>query len=104
MLPSPQANSTYTTQVKSNAIKFLHASCFSLTTATWTKAIDQGFFRSIPILTADDVQRNLPKSMATTMGHLDQGLGLGLGLGLGNWKFGNGDWRQETGHWKEEIG
>jgi hypothetical protein len=72
LMPSPQANSAYTTQLKSNAIKFLHASCFSPTTATWTKAIDQGFFKSIPVLTASDVRRNLPKSMATTMGHLDQ--------------------------------
>jgi hypothetical protein len=67
-VPSPQANSAYTTQLKSNAIKFLHALCFSPTTATWTKAIDQGFFKSIPILTASDVRRNLPKSMAMTMG------------------------------------
>jgi hypothetical protein len=40
----PKANGVYTTQVKSNAIKFLHAACFSPTTATWTKAIDMGFF------------------------------------------------------------
>jgi hypothetical protein len=59
-------------QIKSNAIKFLHTLCFSLTTSTWTKAINQGFFKSIPILTATNIRRNLPKSMATTMGHLDQ--------------------------------
>jgi hypothetical protein len=47
-LPSPQANSTYTMQIKSNAIKFLRASWFSVMTATWTKAINQGVFRSIP--------------------------------------------------------
>jgi hypothetical protein len=53
-LLTPQANSTYTVQVKSNAIKSLHTSCFSPATATWTKAIDQGFFRSIPVLTASN--------------------------------------------------
>jgi hypothetical protein len=68
----PQANGTYTTQIKSNAIKFLHAACFSPTTATWTKAIDLGFFKFIPLLTSNDVQHNLPKSIATAMGHLDQ--------------------------------
>jgi hypothetical protein len=70
--PHPQANGAYTNQLKSNAIKFLHAACFSPTTATWTKAIDQGFFQSVPLLTSHDVRRNLPKSMATAMGHLDQ--------------------------------
>jgi hypothetical protein len=61
-------------QLKNNAIKFLHTSCFSPTTATWTKAINQDFFRSIPILTATNLLHNLPKSMATTMGHFDQQL------------------------------
>jgi hypothetical protein len=68
----PQANGAYTTQLKSNAIKFLHAACFSPTTATWTKAIDLGFFKSVPLLTSNDVRRNLPKSITTEMGHLDQ--------------------------------
>jgi hypothetical protein len=66
------ANGAYTTQLKSNAIKFLHAACFSPTTATWTKAINHGFFRSWPLLTAKIVRQHLPKSVATTMGHLDQ--------------------------------
>jgi hypothetical protein len=70
--PCLQANGAYTNQLKSNAIKFLHAACFSPTTATWTKSIDQGFFQSVPLLTSHNVRRNLPKSMATVMGHLDQ--------------------------------
>jgi hypothetical protein len=32
-----QANGAYTTQLQRNAIKFMHAACFSPTTATWTK-------------------------------------------------------------------
>jgi hypothetical protein len=66
------ANGAYTTQLKSNAVKFLHAACFSPTTATWTKAINHGFFRSWPMLTAKTVRQHLPKSVATAMGHLDQ--------------------------------
>jgi hypothetical protein len=66
------ANSVFTTQIKANAIKFLHAVCFSPTTATWTKAINHGFFCSWPMLTAKTVRQHLPKSVATAMGHLDQ--------------------------------
>jgi hypothetical protein len=40
-----QANGAYTTQLRSNAIKFMHAACFSPTTETWTKAIDAGACR-----------------------------------------------------------
>jgi hypothetical protein len=69
--PCLQANGAYTNQLKSNAIKFLHAACFSPTTATWTKAINQGFFQSVPLLTSHDVRHNLPKSIAMAMGHLD---------------------------------
>jgi hypothetical protein len=53
------ANGAYTTQLKSNAVKFLHAACFSPTTATWTKAINHGFFRSWPMLTAKTVRQHL---------------------------------------------
>jgi hypothetical protein len=41
-----QANGAYTTQLQSNAIKFMHAACFSPTTEAWTKAIDAGAFQS----------------------------------------------------------
>jgi hypothetical protein len=67
-----QANGAYTTQLRSNAIKFMHAACFSPTTATWTKAIDSGAFQSWPGLTSKAVRQLLPKSMATAMGHMDQ--------------------------------
>jgi hypothetical protein len=71
--PNPwQANGAYTTQLRSNAIKFMHASVFSPTTATWTKAIDAGNFHSWPGLTSTAVRKLLPKSMATAMGHRDQ--------------------------------
>jgi hypothetical protein len=70
--PAWQANGAHTIHLKSNAIKYLHVACFSPTTETWTKAIDHGFFRTILLLNARDVHKHLPKSMATTMGHLDQ--------------------------------
>jgi hypothetical protein len=66
------ANGAYSSQLKSNAVKFLHAACFSPTTSTWTKAINHGFFRSWPMLTAKTVRQHLPKSVATAMGHMDQ--------------------------------
>ena len=64
-----QANGVYTTQLRRNAIKFMHAAVFSPTTATWIKAIDAGNFHSWPGLTSTAVRRLLPKSMATAMGH-----------------------------------
>jgi hypothetical protein len=67
-----QANAVHTDHIKSNAITFLHAACFSPTTDTWTKAINQGFFKSWPDITATDIKKHLPKSLATAMGHLDQ--------------------------------
>jgi hypothetical protein len=70
--PWQKANGAYTTQLWSNAIKFMHAACFSPTTATWTKAIDAGAFQSWPGLTSKAVRQLLPKSMETAMGHLDQ--------------------------------
>jgi hypothetical protein len=67
-----QANGVYTTQLRRNAIKFMHAAVFSPTTATWTKAIDARNFQSWPGLPSTAVRQLLPKSMATAMGHQDQ--------------------------------
>jgi hypothetical protein len=67
-----QANPLFTAPFKRKATIFLHASMFSPTTQTWTKAIDNGHFKNWPIFTAKEVRTNLPKSIATAMGHLDQ--------------------------------
>jgi hypothetical protein len=67
-----QANSVITASITTNAIKFLHAACFSPTTATWTQAIDRGHFKSWPVPPSNTIRKLLPKSMATAMGHLDQ--------------------------------
>jgi hypothetical protein len=67
------ANGVYTDRLKTNAIRFLHAAAFSPTTATWTKAIDRGHFKSWPLPATPKIIRHLlPKSIPTAMGHLDQ--------------------------------
>jgi hypothetical protein len=52
----PQANALFTAPFKRKAITFLHASMFSPTTQTWTKAIDNGNFKNWPIFTAKEVR------------------------------------------------
>ena len=53
-------------------MQYLHAAAFSPVPATWIKAIQKGFFMSWPGLTAKAVAKHLPKSVATSKGHLDQ--------------------------------
>ena len=53
-------------------IRFLHAVCFSPAPSTWIQAIEQNFFTTWPALTAANVRKHLPKSLATAQGHLDQ--------------------------------
>ena len=53
-------------------IQFLHTAAFSPFPSTWIAAIQRGFFQSWPGLTAAAVQKHLPKSEATTKGHIDQ--------------------------------
>jgi hypothetical protein len=67
-----QANASFSSPRKAIAIQHLHASLFSPATQTWTKAIDNKHFATWPMFTAQEVRKYLPKSVATTMGHLDQ--------------------------------
>jgi hypothetical protein len=53
-------------------IQYLHAAAFSPVPSTWIAAIQRGFFQAWPGLSAAAVQKHLPKSEATTKGHLDQ--------------------------------
>jgi hypothetical protein len=72
-IPTPhQANASFTAPRKTAAIQHLHASLFSPTTQTWIKAINNGHFTHWPMFTAHEIHKHLPKSVATTMGHLDQ--------------------------------
>ena len=53
-------------------IKYLHQCTFSPTTRIWIQAIKKGHFRTWPGVTVDAIKQYLPKSEATTLGHLDQ--------------------------------
>ena len=68
----PTANSVVNTSTKTDLITFLHAAAFSPVPSTFIKAIKHGHFATWPGLTPDAVRKHLPKSLATTMGHLDQ--------------------------------
>jgi hypothetical protein len=65
-------NNVYDLHVKQELIEYLHACCFSPVPSTWKKAIRRGYFTTWPGLTEKLVQKHLPKSDATTKGHLDQ--------------------------------
>jgi hypothetical protein len=53
-------------------IQYLHAAAFSPVPSTWIAAIQREYYQSWPGLTAAAVRKHLPKSEATTKGHLDQ--------------------------------
>jgi hypothetical protein len=53
--PTEKHQASYMGHITTSAIKFLHSACFSPMTATWIQAINQGFFQSIPVLTAKAV-------------------------------------------------
>ena len=56
----------------SDLIRFLHAAAFSPAKSTWIKAVEKGFFSSWPGLTTAAINKYLPQSIHTAMGHLDQ--------------------------------
>jgi hypothetical protein len=70
--PPHQANAALTSSTTSDLMTFLHASLFSPVPSTLIKAIQNNHFTTWPGLTTANVRRHLPKSMATTLGHLDQ--------------------------------
>eukprot|EP00957_Ditylum_brightwellii_P146159 11128828-Ditylum_brightwellii.AAC.1 len=53
-------------------MQFLHEAVGSPVPSTWIDAINQGFFITWPSLTAANVRKYLPKSRATSQGHLEQ--------------------------------
>lgn len=66
------ANNIQHCDTKSDLVKYFHQCCFSLVTATWLKAVKAGYFTKWPGLTCDLINKHLPKSEATTKGHLQQ--------------------------------
>ncbi len=61
---------THTIQTKANSIKFAHQSLCSPRPSTLLKAIQHGFPKGCPDLTAKGVTRYLNPSPATAMGHM----------------------------------
>ena len=52
--------------------QYLHASCGSPRATTFIKAINNGNFLTWPGLNASLIKKQLPKSLATAQGHLNQ--------------------------------
>ena len=73
-LPPPQqANIIIQYKPVGDAIKFLHAACFSPCVSSWCKAIDKGFFKTWPGLTSKRVRQFIKiNTEATVKGHLTQ--------------------------------
>ena len=67
-----QANATLPTISLEEHIKYLHQCAFSPTPRTWIQAVKKGHSKTWPGVTVEAIKRYLPKSEATTMGHLDQ--------------------------------
>jgi hypothetical protein len=65
-----QTNSAYEQKTKVQLIEVLHRACFKPLISTWTQAIEKNFFATWPGLTADNIRKYLPKSLATAKGHL----------------------------------
>jgi hypothetical protein len=66
-------NHAYQEQTIPELMQFLHATAFSpVPSITWINAIQQGFFQGWSGLTATAVRKHLPKSEATSKGHLVQ--------------------------------
>lgn len=71
LAPLPlQANNAYTQKSLRDLVVYLHQAAFSPVPSTWIAAIDAGFFTTWPGLTADLVRKHLPKSVATSKGHM----------------------------------
>ena len=70
--PHMQINSVCQLSLKKDIIKYLHRAAGSPTTATWCAAIANGNYATWPGLTANDVRKYLPKSIATAKGHMRQ--------------------------------
>ena len=64
------ANHIYETKSKQELILFYRAACFSPKKRTFVEAIKRNAFASWPGLTADLVNKYLPKTEATINGHI----------------------------------
>ena len=67
-----RANHLYETKSKQELTLFYHAVCFSSTKRTFVDTIKRNAFASWPGLTAELVNKYLPKTEATIKGHIRQ--------------------------------
>ena len=67
-----QSNATLPTKNLQEQIKYLHQCAFSPTIRTWIQAVKKGHFKTWPGIMVETIKQYLPKSEATTLGHLDQ--------------------------------
>ena len=56
----------------SELVAYAHAAMFSPALSTLEQALQKGYIRNIPGLTAQTLRRHPPRSVATAKGHLDQ--------------------------------
>ena len=66
------ANHVYENKSNTDLVMLYHQACWSPAKATWIAAIKKNYFATWPGLTAELVQKYLPKSEHTVKGHLKQ--------------------------------
>jgi hypothetical protein len=71
-LQKQQVNSMLKTTTIEEQMQFLHAAAGYPVPSTWIQAIQKGYYISWPGLTAENVQRYLPKSPIMSWGHIGQ--------------------------------
>ena len=76
-LPTPAStyiedHSAYEMTTQADLVQLLHRAAFSPVNSTWTQAIYAGCFTTWTGLTSVLVRKYLPKSLATTKGHMRQ--------------------------------
>ena len=64
------ALNAYEMTTKRDLVQYLHCCAGFPVVSTWTRAIQAGYFATWPGLTVELVRKHLPKSLATTKGHL----------------------------------
>ena len=66
------ADNVYDFTVRRDIVRYLHRAAGSPVPSTWCAAIDAGNYATWPGLTSKQVRKHLPKSQATTKGHMRQ--------------------------------
>jgi hypothetical protein len=69
--PEHYAHNVHEHKSIQDTITYLNACCLSLVQYTWLKAIQNGHFATWPSVTVENVRKYLPKSDATSKGHMN---------------------------------